>query len=198
MKSQFDLQKERTRQRRSEMVLEGRSLDPIPTVADPDHKEAARGSLRAFISTYFDGQDEPPEELQDTIIAGGVVEAGDHVTGACLWAAIFGHHDRIAIVAASTARAARLLDAVKGELEGNDLLLEDFPEVCFPIRSRCEDQTCGGDPTAILWGRDEIRLPTIEGSAASAATIHAVGETGRVNALRDAVCRWPSLVLVAD
>ena len=47
---------------------------------------------------------------------------------ACLWAILFGHREFVALIGASEVHAAEMLDSIKTELDGNELLLEDFPE----------------------------------------------------------------------
>ena len=70
-----------------------------------------------------------------------------------------------------------MLEAIKTELDGNDLLLADFPEVVFPIQSldgianRCYGQLYRGDRTHIGWTAREVVLPTMPGSPASGAVI---------------------------
>ena len=68
-----------------------------------------------------------------------------------------------------------MLESIKMELDGNDLLLEDYPEVVYPIQSldgianRCNGQLYKGERTHIGWTAREIVLPTMPGSSASGA-----------------------------
>ena len=101
-----------------------------------------------------------------------------------------------------------MLESIKSELENNDLLLDDFPEVCYPIRclegiyQRASGQLYQGEPTHIGWTAKEIVLPTIEGSAASGAIIAVAGITGRIRGMKrkrpDGKSVRPSLVLIDD
>jgi len=96
-----------------------------------------------------------------------------------LWAALYGHRQFGIIAAVNLAASTSNIDSIKTEFAENDLLLEDFPEVCYPIREldgkpqKCKSQTCNGKHTLTAWRADVIVLPTIDGSPASANTIRA-------------------------
>jgi hypothetical protein len=101
-----------------------------------------------------------------------------------------------------------MLDSIKAELENNDLLAGDFPEVCFPIRAlegihqRSAGQLYRGRQTHIGWTEKEVVLPTIDGSVASGAVIRVAGITGRVRGMKqkrtDGATIRPDLVLIDD
>ena len=111
------------------------------------------------------------------------------------------------VIGASEDAALELLDTMKRELEENELLLADFPEVCYPIRklegvnNRAAGQLLNGTRTQICWSGSEITLPTVEGSVASGATIVTVGITGRIRGMKRHIdgkdCR-PEMVLIDD
>jgi len=73
-------------------------------------------------------------------------------------------------VAATTELAGKIYKDFKKKLATNDLLLEDFPEVCYPIRAlegapqRAGRQHVGGKLTGIVWTDDYISLPIVVGS----------------------------------
>ena len=62
------------------------------------------------------------------------------------------------------------MESIQTELEVNEHLAEDFPEVSFPIArldgiaNRCAGQLYHGERTRITWTNNEIVLPTIAGS----------------------------------
>lgn len=101
-----------------------------------------------------------------------------------------------------------MLESIKTELESNELLASDFPEVCFPIESldgisnRCGGQLYKGERTHIGWTANEVILPTIVGSAASGAIIKVTGITGRIRGMKfkrpDGKAARPSLVVLDD
>ena len=101
-----------------------------------------------------------------------------------------------------------MLESIKMELDGNELLLDDFPEVVFPIQclegiaNRCNGQLYQGARTHIGWTAREIILPTVPGSAASSAIIKVAGITGRIRGMKykraDGRSVRPSLVVLDD
>jgi len=101
-----------------------------------------------------------------------------------------------------------MLNSIKTELEGNEQLYEDFPEVCYPVQclagiaNRCSGQLYQGERTHISWTAREIVLPTIAGSAASGAVIKVAGLTGRIRGMKfkraDGRSVRPSLVVLDD
>jgi hypothetical protein len=64
----------------------------------------------------------------------------------------------------------KLFDPIVTQLKTNDLLLEDFPEVCWPIRElnnnalRAKKQHVDGTPTNIICSQKRLVLPTVPGS----------------------------------
>jgi len=53
---------------------------------------------------------------------------------ACLWALMYGHRPFVALIGADEEHAISMLYSIKSEIENNDRLLADFPEVCYPVR----------------------------------------------------------------
>jgi len=92
---------------------------------------------------------------------------------ACIWAVLFGHREFVCLIGSDEGHAMDMLDAIKMEFDGNDLLLEDFPDVVYPIQcldgiaNRCNGQLFKGERTHIGWTAREVVLPTIPGSTAS-------------------------------
>lgn len=128
-------------------------------------------------------------------------------TGA-IWAVAYGHHVFVAVIGDEFTGAQESIESIKTELETNDLLLADFPEICFPIRcldgiaQRASGQLCQGQRTHIEWKQNVIVLPTIAGSKASGAIIKVTGLTGRVRGMKykrvDGRNARPSLVILDD
>ncbi len=127
---------------------------------------------------------------------------------ACLWAILTGAREFVCLIGSDEGHAADMLDAIKTELECNDLLLEDFPEAVYPVRclegiaNRCAGQTYRGERTHIEWTAREIVLPTVPGSRASGAIIKVAGITGRIRGMKykrpDGKTVRPSLVVLDD
>lgn len=84
-----------------------------------------------------------------------------------LWAMLHGHRAFIAWVGSEDEVAAESIDNIRRELEENDRLLEDYPEICHPIRAldgkhqRCESQTFRGRKTHSKIVTGKLVLPTI-------------------------------------
>lgn len=128
---------------------------------------------------------------------------------ACLWSALSGSTEFVCLIAASAERAKDLLENIKVWLETNHKLLEDFPEVVFPIRAleritnRQKGQKYQGEPTRIEWASDKIVLPTIEGSTSCGVVISCSGMKGsdirgQNYARSDGRVVRPQLVMVDD
>jgi hypothetical protein len=127
---------------------------------------------------------------------------------ACIWAVLYGHRDFVALIGSDEGHAAQMLDSIKAELDGNELLLEDFPEVCYPITklegiaNRCAGQLYQGERTQIGWTAKEVVLPMIPDSPGAGAIIKVGGITGGLRGMKfkrpDGKTARPSLVVLDD
>lgn len=223
--SDYDALKEQARARNALLSLSGRDIGELPVVVNPERKALAAESFRFFCETYFPLTFHlawSPDHLkimakiEEAVLHGGLfalaMPRGSGKTTiaecACLWAILFGHREFVALIGASEAHAEEMLDSIKMELDGNDLLLEDFPEAVFPIQSlegianRCAGQLYQGERTHISWTAKEIVLPTISDSKASGAIIKVAGITGRLRGMKykraDGRTVRPSLVVLDD
>jgi hypothetical protein len=190
-----------------ERSASGRDIGSIPDVANPKRRVACERKLRKFLEMYLHAWFPLPWSsdhlealrlLELTILEGGLyafaMPRGSGKTsmseGAVLWAALYGHRKFIVAIAATKKLAESTIDSLKSELEVNDVLAEDFPEVCVPIRNlegianRCNGQTFKGQRTRIGWTKNEIVLPTIAGSASSAVRIRAWGLVGAIRGIK--------------
>ncbi|MBC8351450.1 MAG: phage terminase large subunit family protein [Planctomycetes bacterium] len=126
----------------------------------------------------------------------------------CIWAALNGHREFVCLIGSDEGHAMDMLESIKMELDGNDLLLEDYPEVVFPIQcldgiaNRCNGQLYKGERTHIGWTAREIVLPTLPDSIGSGAIIKVAGITGRIRGMKykraDGQTMRPSLVVIDD
>lgn len=127
---------------------------------------------------------------------------------AVIWAMLYGHREFITLIGATESASLETLDSIKTELEVNERLAEDFPEVCYPIAqlegiaNRCTGQLYKGERTRITWTSNEIVLPTVEGSRASGIIVRVAGITGRIRGMKfkrsDGRSVRPSLVVIDD
>lgn len=226
----YEIKKERERQRNAEKAREGNDIgaevEAARTQINWDRRKKGSARLRDFFLTYCTGDlENPPSDMHffvlDTlelcILSGGwfalAMPRGSGKTtmvmAAALWAVLNGHTPFIVIVAAAKDKAEELLERIKREFETNDLLCEDWPEICLPIRAlegivnRCKGQRYFGERTFIGYKGKEIALPTVPNSVASGAVIRVGGLLG--SAVRGPLYKHPdgrslrpSLCLVDD
>lgn len=194
--------RESVRRRSKEVFAAASDIGDIPAVVNVDRKREGRDSLEYFLSTYFPASTGLSPFSQDhknvialleaCILRGGrfcnAVYRGfaktTIATNAALWAALYGHRRYVVVFSANEPQAQGLIASVKMELAENDLLYEDFPEVCHAVRAlegkpqRCASQTKEGKLTHISWRADQVVLPEIDGSVASGCIIASRGMTG--------------------
>lgn len=217
--------KEKARARNADIAQSGRDIGPLPAVVDPDRKTQAAIDFRFFCETYFPqtfhlawsaDHLQVISKIEQAVIHGGLFAmamprgSGKSTLAecACLWAVLYGHREFVCLIGSDEGHAMDMLESIKTELDGNDLLLADFPEVVFPIQSlegianRCNGQLYQGERTHIGWTAKEIVLPTIGGSKASGAIIKVAGITGRIRGMKfkrpDGKAVRPSLVVLDD
>jgi hypothetical protein len=221
----YEAMKERARLRNAMLSLSGRDIGDLPPVADAGRKEKAARDFRYFCEAYFpqtfhlkwsDDHLKVIGKIEQAVLEGGLfamaMPRGSGKTSlcetACLWALVYGHRDFVALIGSDEEHAADMLESIKVELESNELLAGDFPEVCHPIRSlegihqRASGQLFQGKQTHIGWTAREVVLPTIAGSEGSGAIIRVAGITGRIRGMKhkraDGTSSRPSLVLIDD
>lgn len=184
----------------------GREIGPLPAVQNPDRRAAAEADLRVFLETYFhrkfrlswsDDHLTVISITESAINQGGSFAVGmprgngktSICIGATMWAMFTGRRRFPAVVGADSKAACDILDAIKAEIECNELLLADFPEICYPVRcldgiaQRANGQLLNGERTHIRWERDRVVFPTVKGSKASGATVAVAGITGKIRGL---------------
>lgn len=221
----YEAMKEAARARNAALSAAGRDIGELPEVVDPERRTRCRTSFRAFCDAYFPQTfhlEWSPDHLrvigkiEQAVLHGGLfamaMPRGSGKSSlaecACLWAMLYGHRDFVTLIGSDEGHALGMLESIKTELESNDLLLEDFPAVCYPIHSlegianRCSGQLYKGERTQIGWTANEIVLPTIAGSEASGAIIRVAGITGRIRGMKfkrpDGQTVRPSLVILDD
>jgi hypothetical protein len=221
----YEQLKERARARNVALALAGRDIGELPEVVDTDRKAHAERDFRFFCEAYlpetFHLSWSPDHlkviaKIEEAVLRGGLfamaMPRGSGKTSicecACIWAVLYGHHTFVCLIGSDEAHAMEMLDSIKMELQNNDLLLEDFPEVAFPIQrldgiaNRCNGQLYQGQRTHIGWTAKEIVLPTIPASAASGAILKVAGITGRIRGMKykraDGQAARPSLVVLDD
>ncbi len=221
----YEQMKERARARNAALALAGRDIGELPAVVNIDRKRQAATDFRYFCEAYFPLTFHLPwsndhlkviARIEQAVLRGGLfsmaMPRGSGKTTicecACIWAVLNGHRDFVCLIGSDEGHAMDMLESIKMELDGNDLLLEDYPEVLYPIQSldgianRCNGQLYKGQRTHIGWTAREIVMPTIPGSIASGAIIKVAGITGRIRGMKykrsDGKTVRPSLVVIDD
>lgn len=229
----YQRRKERSRSRQAEQSAAGRELAPLPAIRDPQRRGRCRASLRAFMETYLLAMFSDPKTSehwpwsQDQIAAIALAEEvilqgkrfavamprggfkSGLLTAACLWGILNGYAKWICVLAASNPKAKEFGADMQMILETNDLLADDYPEVCYPIArlenigNRQRGQTYMGKPTRIKWLDTGIVMPDIPGSRASQARItwtglDSRGIRGQKKVLPDGRQVRPDVVLIDD
>ena len=193
---EYTAERKRSAERRSAQ----RDIE-IPACENKRRRGRCKNSLERFCVEYFSkppNEDKYPGErglaalplsemhkkvfadFQDRILFGGL-EALAAPRGfgkdtmaviAALWATLYGHVRFFVFACYEAHAAAERIDIIKAQIETNEWLMQDFPEVCAPIRAleraaqRAKQQTYRGEYTRSEWGKT-IVFPTVPGSAAS-------------------------------
>lgn len=220
----YDRHKARSRARQSGISAAGREID-IPEIVDPDRRESCRLDLRLYLETYH-AASFPLEwsedhlhliqTLQDTILNGNLhafaMPRGSGKTTiarhAAQWAIQYGHRRFLILVGANNEFSTQLLDQIQIDYGSNPLLMDDFPEICAPLRAiegshnRAKGQLYEGEPTAMMFKTRLWRLPTVHGSASSGAIIKCGSPKSAVRGanmlLPDGRTLRPDLILIDD
>ena len=181
----------------------GQDIGDLPTVKNPKRRAAALADYPTFLRTYFPRIFYlPPSKdlkrleakIQQVIVdrdkCAMAMPRGSGKSSECrcavLWGVLKGLHQYGIYVGATGPDGVKALEWFKAELSENQLLLEDFPEICFPIRClenearRCVGQRYKGQKTNIHWGADYIVLPTIHGSIYSGCVLDATSLEGQI------------------
>lgn len=202
-----------------------RDIGPLPKVADPKRRQRALKSVKAFARTYFAHRFPLPfgsshevamERMEGCTDVGGLfacaMPRGSGKTTiaevAVIRAVLSGRRRFPLLLSATGPMAEQRLKSILRELETNDPLAADFPEVCYPIRrlerihNRCKGQTLGGEPTRMEMTATRVVLPTVKGSAASGAVIQVAGLEGSFRGLNvpgpDGAPLRPDMVVIDD
>jgi hypothetical protein len=221
----YEKLKERARARNVAIATAGRDIGELPEIADPERKAKAATNFRYFCESYFpltfhlawsDDHLKVINRIEQAVLRGGLfsmaMPRGSGKTTicecACIWAVLNGHREFVCLIGSDEGHACDMLESIKMELDGNELLLADYPEVVFPIQSldgianRCNGQLYKGERTHIGWTAKEIVLPTMPGSIASGAIIKVAGITGRIRGMKykrsDGRTVRPTLVVIDD
>lgn len=207
-------------QRSREKNLAVREVGPIAKPKWEAQRAKARGSFRMFCETFqrhrfplawSEDHLRVIARIEQVVLEGGTfalaMPRGNGKTTLCesaaVWALLYGHRGFVVLIGATDPLATDILTTIKRELTDNVKLGQAFPEICQPIRAlegiahRAKGQLVDGKRTHIVWGKDEVHLPTIEGADGSGGIIRVSGITGSIRGMKHGV-RRPDLVIPDD
>lgn len=224
--SDYQSHKDRAAARQAELSESGRDIGDLPAVVDSARKDAARLSFRLFCETYLpatfilkwsDDHLTAIAKIEAAVIHGKLFAFAmprgsgktSLVEAAAMWSMFYGHCSFVAIVGADEDHAKGMLESIKVECESNELILDDFPEIVYPIvkleriNNRARGQLYRGKTTNIEWTADQIQLPAMPDSPASGGAVKVAGITGKIRGMSikrasDGKKARPSLVLIDD
>lgn len=207
------------------LSLSIRDIGEIPERVNPVRWAACERDFKLFAETYFPerfyyrwSQDhlDVIKDIETSVLHGGLLAVAmpraagktSLVEVASIWAALYGHRLFVAVIGSDEGHANDMLDSIKSSLELSDLLFEDFPEICYPIRClegiphRCGGQLYKGKRTHIAWTAREVVLPSIPGAPGGGVIIKVAGLTGGIRGMKftrpDGRTERPSLALIDD
>jgi len=206
-----------------EQSASGRDIGEIPEVKNRKRREKAARNFRFFCEQYFTQTFTWPwsndhlkviGKIETVVLEGGLfaiaMPRGSGKTSLCetaaLWALLFAHHAYVAVIGPDEPHAIDRVKNLRTELENNDLLLQDFPEVCYPIRCLEGIQQrrliYHGQVVRVEFTHRRLVLPDIPDSAAGGSVVATCGITGQIRGLnlkrKDGTPLRPSLSLVDD
>ena len=221
----YDRRRERSAKRQADQSRAGRDIGPLPPVRDQLRRDGCERSLRRFLETYLApafylgwSQDhlDVIADMERAILEGRLFAVAmprgsgktTLILGAVIWALLYGHRKYVAIIGATEKHAERLLTSIRSSLQNNAMLLEDFPEVCHPIKrldrinNRANGQELDGEPTQMTFAKNVVVLPTVRGSKASGSIVEVAGLTGAIRGMQQILSTGevirPDLVLCDD
>jgi hypothetical protein len=198
--------RDREAARRRELSKSVKEIGPLPPIKDPKRRARGRASLKSFAVEYFPNRFKLAFAEPHTAAIARMEECTDHggkfaagmprgmgkttlAEVAVIRAVLYGLRRFVMLVCATGPLAKRRLKQILRELESNQRLYEDFPEVCYCIRKldrmhqRAGGQTLNGVPTRMEMTATSIVLPTVAGSAASGSVLVVSGMGAAVRGL---------------
>lgn len=203
-------------------------IAPIPfDLVNKERKEECKTNFRLYCETYFPNRFNLRwsadhlhlfSTIESAIFAGdGQVAyafprgSGKTTIAECagLWCAMYGHRHYIVLVSATGDNAKHAFGTFIDELDMNDLLNEDFPEICYPIRilngvwKKAETQTYNGERTRFEMSKDSLLFPIIKGyDETNGNILRSLSINGHIRGIKarrpDGSQARPDLIIVDD
>lgn len=191
--------RERTKERSRKALEAASDIGDLPPCVDPARKFACGMDLLLFLETYFpqstglspfgDDQIKAIRAIEVAILEGGwvcnVLPRGFVKStiseNSLLWALLYGYR-KFGLFFAGTSELSTLgIHSITQELETNELLMEDFPEACYPIAAlegrwqRAAAQTYKGELTNVEAAKASLRLADIPGFPCAGGMVRGFG-----------------------
>jgi hypothetical protein len=187
---------------------------------NPERRKSCLADPQLFLKTYFPQRFYNPFAVHHKEIINAIAYCaanggeqsiaaprGDGKTEICtamiVWA-ILAEWVRFPVIVAATGDFAhKIFKDIKLHFENNELLAEDFPEVCDYIRdlegapSRANKQHNGGVRTRIVWTQNEVVFPTVTGSPYGGVALAYKGLDSAIRGIKIRGQR-PDFVLIDD
>lgn len=181
----------------------------IPEPRNPNRRDKCAADSLQWLRTYLPGIFYKPfDRDQKAYIAdvtacltGGGLKAivaprgggkSSILKGLKLWATLNGHVRYAPIIGKNATEGLRRLDEIKMLLTTAELLGEDYPEVCAPVRAlkgvhqRARTMTHGGAPLHFEWGGTHVvlpYLPALPWCKCSSGVLHGAGLDGSIRGI---------------
>lgn len=186
---------ERARQSSRDASKRAASIGELHAVGNPKRRQLCSWNLGLWLQTYFPASTglgpfsishyQVIDSLESCILRGGWYANAvfrefaktSIAEGAAQWALLNGHRRFGAVFGADEGAATEIVGSILMELQTNDLLLEDFPEICIAFRhlegrhQRCATQEWEGALTHIDCVGDKIVMPSMRLSADQAKSL---------------------------
>lgn len=221
----YERQKARMRLQAANSSAQGRDIGPLPPVEDQDRRDACSHDLALYLKTYhapafpLDWSDDHRillKRAQLVIMTGALfavaMPRGAGKTTTCRhaiqWAINYSYSHFAYLIGATDEKGEESLETIKADYETNEVLLADFPELCYPlvkldgIHNRAKGQLLNGQPTRMKFKKRSLVLPTVPGHDNSGAIIKTGGLLSSVRGanhrLPDGRVTRPDLILLDD
>ena len=206
-KGGYETHRARAGARQRRQSEEARDIGDLPAVKDPIRRAEGLARFQRFCEIYFPETFYLPwsgdqlhvmARIEQAVLRGGLfglaMPRGSGKTSlceaGCLWAIALGVRRFVVLVAAAKDLADKILQSIKRELEQNELLAEDFPELCYPVRrlegiaNRCKGQLCHGRRTHIEWTAKHVVLATLPADVLKEAGVPEANGIGAIIMVR--------------
>jgi hypothetical protein len=199
---------------------------PIPDIVNPDRRASCEHSAKLFAETYFpwkfdlrfsDEHEDLIRSMDESLLdsEGLLCYAFPRGSGKstlaeilCVKSLLYGQRRFVVLISAEGKASAEAFQNISSEIRYNELLLEDFPEICYPIMMTegnswlAKHQHVHGKPTHISIRADMLTLPLVEGSKVGGSVIRCASIMGRIRGLKHNIPNGktirPDLVVIDD